>query len=133
VGLGAGLQDPAEGGMYRLRRSDFESGTLPKPFNRGLGALDGLDFAGSARVDTEIKNSNNLIVTPFWSDTSYALTYDKPLKLNGPADIAIHKMEDGSYLVVIPQLCATSPNNNDNPIAVIRLPADFDRFPKAAQ
>jgi hypothetical protein len=128
VGLVAGLKDPAEGGMYRVRRSDFESGTLPKPFNRNLGALDGLDYAGTARLDTEIKNSNNIVVTPFWSDKSYALTYDKQLKLNGPADIAVHKMDDGSYLVVIPQLSATSRNSREDPVAVIRLPADFDKF-----
>jgi len=128
VGVVAGLKDPAQGGMYRVRRPDFESGTLPKPFNRDLGALDGLDFAGTARLDTEIKNSNNIVVTPFWSDRSYALTYDRELKLNGPADIAVHKMDDGSYLVVIPQLAATSPNTGQDPVAVIRLPADFDKF-----
>jgi hypothetical protein len=128
VGAGAGLKDPAQGGMYRVRRPDFESGTLPKPFNRDLGALDGLDFAGTARLDTEIKNSNNIVVTPFWSDRSYALTYDREVKLNGPADIAVHKMDDGTYLVVIPQLAATSPNTGQDPVAVIRLPADFDKF-----
>jgi hypothetical protein len=133
VGAGAGLNDPAQGGMYRLRRSDFESGNLPKPFNRDLGALDGLDFAGSARLDTEIKNTSNLIVTPFWSDKSYALTYDRELKMSGPADIAVRKMQDGSYLVVIPELSATSPNNTDNPVTVIRLPAGFDKFRSTQQ
>jgi hypothetical protein len=28
----------------------------------------------------------------------------------------------------IPELSATSPNNHDNPVTVIRLPANFDRF-----
>jgi hypothetical protein len=37
-------------------------------------------------------------------------------------------MSDGSYLLVIPELSATSPNNHDNPVTVIRLPANFDRF-----
>ncbi len=59
VGQVAGLKDPAQGGMYRMRSDDFKQGRLPKPFNQGLGALDGLDFAGSARLDTEIKNSNS--------------------------------------------------------------------------
>jgi len=128
VGAVAGLKDPAQGGMYRVRRSDIESGTLPKPFNHDLGALDGLDFAGTARLDTEIKNTSGLVVTPFWSDKSYILTYDRELKLNGPADIAVRKMDDGSYLVLIPELSATSPNNVDNPVTVIRLPAGFDKF-----
>jgi hypothetical protein len=29
---------------------------------------------------------------------------------------------------VIPELSATSPNNHDNPVTVIWLPANFDRF-----
>jgi len=129
VGAVAGLADPAQGGMYHLRQQDFESGTLPRPFQRDLGALDGLDFAGTARVDTEIKNSNSVIVTPFWTNHSYQLTFDRALELAGPADIAIHKMSDGSYLLVIPELSATSPNNMDNPVVVVRLPQNFDQFP----
>jgi len=53
------------------------------------------------------------------------LTSDQDIKLAGPADIAVRKMSDGSYLLVIPELAATSPNNKDNPVTVIRLPADF--------
>ena len=125
VGVAAGLQDPAEGGMYKLKKSDFTSGKLPEPFNRGLGALDGLDFAGSNRLDTEIKNTSGVVVTPLSGASSYMLTYDKDIKFAGPADIAIHKMSDGSYLLVVPELSATSPNNKDNPVTVIRLPPDF--------
>jgi hypothetical protein len=126
VGLAAGLKDPAEGGMYRMSKQDFESGKAPEPFGQGLGALDGLDFAGSMRLDTEIKNNNALVVTPPSGDKSYLLPLDQDIKLTGPADIAVHKLPDGSYLVVIPELSATSPNNGDNPVTVVRLPADFE-------
>jgi hypothetical protein len=34
-------------------------------------------------------------------------------------------MADGSYLLVVPELSATSPNNHDNPVTVIKLPAHF--------
>src|SRR4029453_2695545 len=64
VGAVAGLKDPADGGMYRLTKEDFMSGHFPAPFAQGLGALDGLDFAGSVRLDTEIKNTNSVVVTP---------------------------------------------------------------------
>jgi hypothetical protein len=37
-------------------------------------------------------------------------------------------MSDGSFLLVIPELSATSPNNGDNPVTVVKLPAGFDRF-----
>jgi hypothetical protein len=127
VGVAAGLKDPAEGGMYRLTKDDFKNGNLPAPFAQGLGALDGLDFASSVRLDTEIKNTNSVVVTPPYG-VPMMLTYDQDIKLAGPADIAVRKMSDGSYLLVIPELSATSPNNHDNPVTVIRLPANFDRF-----
>jgi hypothetical protein len=125
VGVAAGLKDPAEGGMYKIKKADFAAGKLPEPFNRGLGALDGLDFAGNNRLDTEIKNTSSVVVTPLSGTKSFMLTYDQDIKFAGPADIAVRKMSDGSYLLVIPELAATSPNNKDNPVTVIRLPADF--------
>ena len=48
-------------------------------------------------------------------------------KFVGPADIAVRKMDDGSYLLVIPELSATSPNNKDNAVIVVKLPANFDK------
>jgi hypothetical protein len=127
VGGLAGLKDPADGGMYRLTKEDFKSGHLPAPFAQGLGALDGLDFAGSVRLDTETKNTNSVVVTPPFGKPMM-LTYDQDIKLAGPADIAVRKMSDGSYLLVIPELSATSPNSHDNPVTLTRLPANFDRF-----
>lgn len=103
VGPVAGLKDPADGGMYRVPKEDFKNGTLPAPFARGLGGLDGLDFVGNVRLDTEIKNTNSILVTPT-SEAPMLLTYDKDIKLAGPADIAVRKMSDGSYLLVIPEL-----------------------------
>ena len=108
-------------------KDDFKNGTLPAPFATGLGALDGLDFAGMVRLDTEIKNTNSVTVTPPFGKPMM-LTYDQDIKLAGPADIAIRKQADGSYLLVIPELSATSPNKKDNPVTVIRLPANFDQF-----
>jgi hypothetical protein len=125
VGLNAGLEDPAEGGMYQINKSDFIVGNLPPPFNRGLGALDGLQFIGRNRLDTEVKNTNSVIVTPLPGKTSYILDYDKEIRLSGPADIAVRKMPDGSYLLLIPELSGTSPNHKDNPLTVVRLPAGF--------
>ena len=127
VGAVAGLKDPANGGMYRATKEDFKTGHLPAPFAQGLGALDGLDFAGSVRLDTEIKNTNSVVVTPPYG-VPMMLIYDQDIKLAGPADIAVRKTADGSYLLVIPELSATSPNNHDNPVTVVRLPANFDRF-----
>jgi hypothetical protein len=125
VGLAAGTKDPAEGGMYQVSRADLMAGKLPAPFNRGLGALDGLDFTALNRLDTEIKNTNGILVTPLSGATSYQLVFDKDVKFNGPADIAIRKQGDGSYLMVVPELSGTARNDGKNTVTVIRLPADF--------
>jgi hypothetical protein len=126
VGAVAGMKDPAEGGMYQLTKEDFLNGRLPEPFAKGLGALDGLVFAGKVRLDTEIKNTNSVVVTPP-GGKPMLLTYDQAdKKLVGPADIAVRKMPDGSWLLVIPELSATSPNNNDNAVTVVKLPANFE-------
>jgi hypothetical protein len=126
VGPAAGLKDPADGGMYRVTKEDFKNGKLPAPFAQGLGALDGLDFVGNVKLDTEIKNTNSVVVTPP-SGKPMMLTYDEEITLAGPADIAVRKLSDGTYLLVIPELSATSPNKSDNPVTVVRLPANFDR------
>ena len=123
--LHAGLDDPARGGMYRLTRADFYSGALPKPFNSGLGALDGLDFAGTRRLDTIVRGTNEVVVTPIGGTTTYSLTLDRKIALDGPADIAVHRMADGTYLLLIPELSPLTPNRDDNPVTVVRLPADF--------
>jgi hypothetical protein len=125
VGLAAGTKDPAEGGIYKLSKADFVAGRLPQPFNRGLGALDGLTFAGGNRLDTEIKNGNSILVTPLAGGGPRTLTFDKDIRLSGPADIAVRKLSDSTYLLVVPELSGTSPNHKDNVVDVIRLPADF--------
>jgi hypothetical protein len=64
------------------------------------------------RLDTEIKNTNSVIVTPP-SGVPMMLTYDQDIKLAGPADIAVRKMSDGSYLLVIPELATAKANPAD--------------------
>ncbi len=127
VGVAAGMPDPAQGGMYRLVRSDFEIGRLPLPFAHGLGALDGIDFVGAVRLDTEIVKTNTVVVTPP-NGAPMTLAFDKERKLAGPADIAVRKLSDGSWLLVIPELSAVKPNNKNDPVTVVKLPAGFDRF-----
>jgi hypothetical protein len=125
VGLAAGTKDPAAGGMYRISMNDLIAGKLPAPFQRGLGALDGLQFVGNNRLDTEIKDTNSIVVTPLNGRATFVLTYDKALKLSGPADIAVRQQRDGSTLMIVPELSGTTPNDGKNAVDVIRLPANF--------
>jgi hypothetical protein len=125
VGVAAGMKDPAQGGMYKLTTEDFINGRLPEPFAKDFGALDGLTFVGDVRLDTEIKNTNSVLVTPTGGKTMMLTYDDADKKLAGPADIAVREMPDGSWLLVIPELSATSPNNADNAVTVVKLPANF--------
>jgi hypothetical protein len=123
VGKAAGMNDPAQGGMYRLTGQDFKTGRLPQPLAQGLGALDGLDFAGNVRLDTEIANTNSIVITPP-GRKPMMLTFSGSEQFTGPADIAIQRQGDG-YLLVIPELSATSSNDGKNQVTVVRLPRDL--------
>jgi hypothetical protein len=125
VGLAAGFPDADKGGMWRLTQSDFKAGRLPKAFSGNWGALDGLVFtAKGARLDTQILPPNYITVVAPKSTEVRSLTIEGlKRELAGPADIAVHTRRDGTSLLVLPELSATSPNNNDNPVLVILLPA----------
>lgn len=123
VGKAAGMNDPAQGGMYRLSRADFRSGRLPAALAQGLGALDGLDFAGNIRLDTEIANTNSVVVTSP-NGQPMKLTFDRDEQLSGPADLDVQRQQDG-YLVVIPELSATTANNKRNQVTVVKLPKNI--------
>lgn len=123
VGPVAGAPDPANGGIYAL---DDVDGTLPEPFDRDLGALDGLDFTdGGTMLNTQIKGGVDVAITvncPGRSATS--LTVDA--ELTGPADIALRKMDSGEHLLIVPELFARDATAGDDDVTVFVLPADFD-------
>jgi hypothetical protein len=123
VGVAAGLPDADKGGMWRLTKDDFRAGRLPAAFSTGWGALDGLDFtAKGTRLDTQILAPNYITVLPSGSDRVMSLRINGLTRdLAGPADIAIQSRPDGSLLLVIPELMATSPNTNDNSILVVLI------------
>jgi hypothetical protein len=127
VGVAAGMNDPARGGMYRLTQEDFRQGRLPAPFSQDWGALDGLVFtATGTRLDTQILPPNYITVTPHGSASPMVLDIaglNRPLA--GPADIAVFRRPDGSSLLLVPELSALSPKKNDNPVDVVLLPPGF--------
>jgi hypothetical protein len=125
VGTAAGLSDTDKGGMWRLSRNDFVAGRLPRAFSGGWGALDGLVFTRKGtRLDTQILPPNYITVVAKGGSKVMSLKITGLTRdLAGPADIAIHSRRDGTSLLVIPELSATSPNNNENPILVVLLPA----------
>jgi hypothetical protein len=125
VGVAAGLSDTEKGGMWRLTRDDFKAGRLPKAFSSDWGALDGLVFTrNGTRLDTQILAPNYITVVTKGSTKVLSLTITGLTRnMAGPADIAVHSRRDGTSLLVIPELAATSPNNGENTVLVVLLPA----------
>jgi hypothetical protein len=78
------------------------------------------------RLDTQILPPNYITVVTKGSTKVMSLKIDGLTRdLAGPADIAVHSRSDGTSLLVIPELMATSPNNNENTVLVVLLPAGF--------
>lgn len=127
VGNAIGFDDPAEGGMYRLDKTNFVTGTLPPPIATGLAALDGLTFAGRVRLDTEILGNAAVVVTPP-GKAPMRLGYNHRITLAGPADIAIRRQPDGHYLLLIPERSALTPQQGRDPLTVVELPKNFNQL-----
>ncbi len=47
-------------------------------------------------------------------------------ELTGPADVAVKQLDDGSHLVVIPELYARDTTPGDDEVTVLLLPPNFD-------
>ena len=123
VGPVAGAPDPANGGIYAI--SDMS--TLPQPYDGGLGALDGLDFThNGTMLNTQIRGDIPAKIYVTCNGVTSDLELVPFTELSGPADLAIQQMEDGSYLVVVPELTARDATPGDDEVTVLALPQSFD-------
>ena len=124
VGPVAGAPDPANGGIYAI--SDMKS--LPAPIDGNLGALDGLDFTTQGTmVNTQIRGDipARLYVNCIGQEaTTLALVPNT--ELSGPADIAIRQMDDGSYMIIVPELSARDNTPGDDDVTVLAVASSFD-------
>ena len=124
VGPVAGAPDPANGGIYAI--SNMKS--LPAPMDGNLGALDGLDFtAQGTMVNTQIRGDipARLYVNCIGKEaTTLALVPNT--ELSGPADIAIRQMDDGSYMIIVPELSARDNTPGDDEVTILAVPSTFD-------
>lgn len=119
--------DPYKGAYWAVTDADFDSGTQPEPLEKGLGRLDGVAFTvRGTNIQTEIVNSPNSIVVVPPGGKAYRLALEPNIVLEGPADIALKTLADGSYLLFVPELMAMNPTQWDERVTVIWLPADFD-------
>jgi hypothetical protein len=120
-------KDPYKGAYWAVTDADFNSGILPAPLAKGLGRLDGCAFTvKGTNLQTEIINNVIVVVRPSEPDKPYKLALDPDITLEGPADLNLKTLEDGSYLLFVPELMAMNPTQWDERLTVIWLPADFD-------
>ncbi len=123
VGPVAGAPDPANGGIYAI--TDMTN--LPAPMDGNLGALDGLDFThNGTMLNTQIRGDIPAKIYVTCDGVTSDLMLSPHTELSGPADLAIRQMDDGSYLVVVPELMARDATPGDDEVTVLALPQTFD-------
>lgn len=119
--------DPANGGIWELSDADFAAGKSGPPAFRDLGKLDGLDFsARGTQFNTEIGFSPNFVVVIPPGGVPMRLALEPNVTLSGPADVVVKGLEDGSLLLVVPELTALDPTPWNDDLTIIRLPAGFE-------
>ena len=100
---------------------------LPSPMDANLGALDGLDFThNGTMLNTQIRGDIPAKIYVTCNGVTSDLILSQHTELSGPADLAIEQMEDGSYLVVVPELTARDASPGDDEVTVLALPQTFD-------
>ena len=117
--------DPAYGGIWELTIDDFKAGKEVAPVFSQLGRLDGLDFSSNGiQFNTEIKETSSVVVIQPDGQPKI-LQLEPEVSLSGPADLVVKTLEDGSMLLVIPELSAfdATPWNDD--VTIVRLPPGF--------
>ena len=120
-------KDPYKGAYWALTDADFDSGTLPPTLATGLGRLDGCAFTvRGTNIQTEIINNVIVVVHPSDPGKPYRLATEPEIVMQGPADINLKTLGDGSYLLFVPELTAMNPTQWDEVVTVIWLPANFD-------
>jgi hypothetical protein len=91
--------------------------------------LDGCTFTvKGTNLQTEILNTPNSIIVVHPSDPSkpYRLATEPEIVLEGPADLNLKTLGDGSYLLFVPELMAMRETQWVDRLTVIWLPANFD-------
>ncbi len=125
--VGGAQLDPANGGLWKLTAADFAAGKEVAPVFSNLGKLDGLDFsARGTQFDTEIGVSPNFVIVVPPGGKPMRLELEPNVELSGPADVVVKGLEDGSLLLVVPELTALDPTPWNDDVTIIRLPAGFE-------
>ncbi len=129
VGPVAGVDDPANGGIYALTQEDIVNGTLPNPIDTDLGALDGLAFSdGGVMLNSQIKDDVEASLYVHCPSGKAQVLQMNNLsdQLSGPADLAIRRIANGAHLVVVPELMARDATPGNDEVTVMILPPTFE-------
>jgi len=109
--------------VYKISRKEFDAGILPRPFVTGLGKLDGIAVTPSGTmVVTDVTNQSLIRIDQNRNVETIDLGGKK---FNGPSDISIKTLDDGSSIVVVPEQNYTAPKEWSQNVHVIKLPVGY--------
>jgi hypothetical protein len=110
--------------LYKVTRREFEAGILPKPLIEGQGKLDGVVVTpGRKLLVTDVTNKRLLEVDR--AGTVKVLRFAGKERFEGPSDIKIRTLKDGTSIVILPEQEFTAPKTWTQRLHVIRLPAGY--------
>ena len=109
--------------LYKVTRSEFDQGILPEPFVTVKGQLDGVVITpGRNILVTDVANQRLLKIDQSGQVKTVAFG-DK--KFNGPSDIKIKYLEDGSSIVILPEQELDASKTWTQNVHVIKLPVGY--------
>ncbi len=110
--------------LYKVTRTQFEAGILPEPFVTGQGRLDGVVVTpGRKLLVTDVTNKRLLEIDQ--AGRVEALDLAGKGHFEGPSDVKIRTLEDGTSIVILPEQEFTAPKTWTQRVHVIRLPAGY--------
>ena len=109
--------------VYKVSLKDFEAGILPKPFVTGQGRLDGIVFTSAGTMLVTDVTNQSLLKIDSKGNVETVKFGDK--KFNGPSDIKIKTLKDGSSIVILPEQEFTAPQQWIQNVHVIKIPAGY--------
>ncbi|MCC7406651.1 MAG: hypothetical protein IT442_01170 [Phycisphaeraceae bacterium] len=118
---------PKGGAVYAIPRGAFPlDPNQPKlaPIVDGLGSLDGLVFTPAGHILVSRSGGDLALIRSGQQPQTLELG-SPPVKFRSPSDIKLHKLDDDSAIVVIPEQDAKNKQGWTQRVSVLRLPAGW--------
>lgn len=109
--------------LYKVTRREFDQGIQPEPFVTVKGQLDGVVITPGRKIlVTDVTNQALLQIDQRGQVETVAFGHKK---FNGPSDIKIKNLKDGSSIVILPEQETDGSKTWTQNVHVIKLPAGY--------